>query len=91
MGMCFILCGIFFGVVFCVFAGGFGEIGASVWCFCGVDVVDWMEKMVWWWAVFEVGIFCSFLGFILGEEEGGSRAWREYRILSFVKVCRFES
>ena len=35
-----------------VFAGGFGEIGVSVWCFCGQGVVKQVGKVVCWVACF---------------------------------------
>jgi hypothetical protein len=47
-----------------VFAGVFGEFGASRWCFCGHVVVDWMDNVVCGRAVFGWVIFCRFSGFI---------------------------
>jgi hypothetical protein len=47
-----------------VFAGGFGEIGVSAWCFCGHVVVKRVAKTVCWMACFGGWIFCNFFGFI---------------------------
>jgi hypothetical protein len=68
--------GFFLVWCFVLFAGGFGEIGVSTWCFNGLDVVDWVGKMVCGRTVFGVGIFCRFLGFIfggVGEEQATAK------------------
>ena len=43
-----------------VFAGGFGEIGVSAWCFCGHVVVKRVAKTVCWMACFGDGFFAIF-------------------------------
>jgi hypothetical protein len=69
MGMLVFYAGNFLVWCFGVFAGGFGEIGVSTWCFCGVDVVDWVGKVVCGKTVFEEGNFAGFWNLFLGERK----------------------
>src|ERR1700729_2508840 len=41
-----------------VFAGGFGENGVWVWCFCGQFVVDWLGKVDCGMSFFGRRFFC---------------------------------
>jgi hypothetical protein len=69
MGMLIFYAGFFLVGCFVVFAGGFGENGAPAWCFCGVEVVDCVGKMVCGMAFFGLEKFCRFLKFIFWREE----------------------
>jgi hypothetical protein len=64
MGMLVFYAGNFLMWCFVLFVGVFGRNGCYAWWFCGVEVVDWVGKMVCGRTVFGWGFFCSFLGFI---------------------------